>query len=472
MDNQYNNGNQNYGGQSDNTPYGQQNYGATMPVDNPGYVQTQYNPTYGQGQQNYGATMPVDNPGYVQTSYNTEYGQGQQDYGATMPVDNPGYGQTQYNPTYGQGQQGYGATMPVDNPGYGQSQYNQSMMSQNLPPQNLPPQNLAPQNMRQNYNQPQYEQSVSTHSHKQYGHVQNRQEQYSKEPVSKQKKTQNRNSAEKNKGSGMSAGWLIALCASIIVIIVGTAIICFVAMGKKKQIKDVKNASIQLSGASYTATYGELFSKSIGGAKWDYFKEDGEKLVQVTGDYNDKLNNRTDPIIVQFNVDDGVKLSCIAINANALSLTDSERVITEMYNSYYGAGNTTVSTEATEVTTAVTEATTEAATEATTAATEATTQATTEEAKKEYILENSSTTYLAVSDIAGLTKEQCRIARNEIYARHGRLFDDDELQAYFNSCSWYQGKIAPGEFDENSLSAIEKANLELIVNYEKDMGYR
>ena len=445
MDNQYNNGNQNYGGQSGNTPYGQQNYGATMPVDNPGYVQTQYNPTYGQGQQ---------------------------DYGATMPVDNPGYGPTQYNPTYGQGQQGYGATMPVDNPGYRQSQYNQSMMSQNLPPQNLPPQNLSPQNMRQNYNQPQYEQSVSTHSHKQYGHEQNRQEQYSKEPVSKQKKTQNRNSAEKNKGSGMSAGWLIALCASIIVIIVGTAIICFVAMGKKKQIKDVKNASIQLSGASYTATYGELFSKSIGGAKWDYFKEDGEKLVQVTGDYNDKLNNRTDPIIVQFNVDDGVKLSCIAINSNALSLTDSERVITEMYNSYYGAGNTTVSTEATEVTTAVTEATTEAATEATTAATEATTQATTEEAKKEYILENSSTTYLAVSDIAGLTKEQCRIARNEIYARHGRLFDDDELQAYFNSCSWYQGKIAPGEFDENSLSAIEKANLELIVNYEKDMGYR
>ena len=144
----------------------------------------------------------------------------------------------------------------------------------------------------------------------------------------------------------MSAGWLIALCASIIVIIVGTAIICFVAMGKKKQIKDVKNASIQLSGASYTATYGELFSKSIGGAKWDYFKEDGEKLVQVTGDYNDKLNNRTDPIIVQFNVDDGVKLSCIAINSNALSLTDSERVITEMYNSYYGAGNTTVSTNA------------------------------------------------------------------------------------------------------------------------------
>ena len=38
------------------------------------------------------------------------------------------------------------------------------------------------------------------------------------------------------------------------------------------------------------------------------------------------------------------------------------------------------------------------------------------------------------------------IARNEIYARHGRKFNDSELQAYFNSKSWYKGTVNPEDF--------------------------
>ncbi|MBQ9232711.1 MAG: YARHG domain-containing protein [Lachnospiraceae bacterium] len=120
-----------------------------------------------------------------------------------------------------------------------------------------------------------------------------------------------------------------------------------------------------------------------------------------------------------------------------------------------------------------TEMTSEMTTEATTqAATESTTETTTEAEKKEYMLENSSTEYITASDLTGFTEEQCRIARNEIYARHGRMFDDDELQAYFYSCSWYVGRIAPSEFDESVLSSVERANLDVIIAYEKDMGYR
>lgn len=64
-----------------------------------------------------------------------------------------------------------------------------------------------------------------------------------------------------------------------------------------------------------------------------------------------------------------------------------------------------------------------------------------------YILPESDSKYLTDSDVAGLSKEQLRIARNEIYARHGRRFKDPELQAYFDAQSWYNGTIDPEDFD-------------------------
>lgn len=83
-----------------------------------------------------------------------------------------------------------------------------------------------------------------------------------------------------------------------------------------------------------------------------------------------------------------------------------------------------------------------------------------------YILPESSTRILTDSKVKNLTKEQLRLARNEIYARHGRRFDDVELQNYFNSKSWYSGTIAPDDFTEEMLSEIEKKNIELIKKYE------
>lgn len=84
----------------------------------------------------------------------------------------------------------------------------------------------------------------------------------------------------------------------------------------------------------------------------------------------------------------------------------------------------------------------------------------------EYVFANSDSQYLTGNDFIGLTKEDCRIARNEIYARHGRTFSDEVLQAYFETCSWYYGWIAPEEFDDNVLNDVERYNLELIQSYE------
>lgn len=79
---------------------------------------------------------------------------------------------------------------------------------------------------------------------------------------------------------------------------------------------------------------------------------------------------------------------------------------------------------------------------------------------------------LTESDLVGLTKEECRIARNEIYARHGRMFSDPDLQNYFNSVSWYDGYLTADEFDESVLSQTEKDNLNTIAAYESKQGWR
>lgn len=90
----------------------------------------------------------------------------------------------------------------------------------------------------------------------------------------------------------------------------------------------------------------------------------------------------------------------------------------------------------------------------------------------EYILPDSDKRYLQMSDLEGFTAEQCRLARNELFARHGRLFSDESLQAYFNSKSWYVGTILPENFDDSVFNEYEIANRDLIVQFEKERGYR
>ena len=70
------------------------------------------------------------------------------------------------------------------------------------------------------------------------------------------------------------------------------------------------------------------------------------------------------------------------------------------------------------------------------------------------------------------TAEQCWLVRNEIYARHGRRFDDEYLRDYFNSKEWYTPTIDPDEFEESLLNSYEIANRDLIVEYERERGYR
>ena len=88
---------------------------------------------------------------------------------------------------------------------------------------------------------------------------------------------------------------------------------------------------------------------------------------------------------------------------------------------------------------------------------------------EDYIFPNSSSVLLTDAEVSGISKDQLRIGRNEILARHGRRFNDQALQQYFDSKSWSNGTISPDEFDANldsRLNDVERANIEIIKKYE------
>jgi hypothetical protein len=65
--------------------------------------------------------------------------------------------------------------------------------------------------------------------------------------------------------------------------------------------------------------------------------------------------------------------------------------------------------------------------------------------------------------LRGLSLHELRLLRNEIYARHGRIFKTDWLSQYFGGQSWYDPKE---DFKDEEISGNDKTNIETIVGYE------
>ncbi len=85
----------------------------------------------------------------------------------------------------------------------------------------------------------------------------------------------------------------------------------------------------------------------------------------------------------------------------------------------------------------------------------------------DYILPESGTKALKKSDIQNLTKDELGLARNEIYARHGRKFQMEIYQNYFEGKSWY--KVNPNydySDDNKNLNSIELGNVSTILSVE------
>lgn len=74
----------------------------------------------------------------------------------------------------------------------------------------------------------------------------------------------------------------------------------------------------------------------------------------------------------------------------------------------------------------------------------------------------------AVAELEEMSDYELYLARNEIFARHGRIFKNSDLQEYFGSKSWYDPRYTPEEFSESMLNANEKDNIERMAKIEQD----
>lgn len=102
-------------------------------------------------------------------------------------------------------------------------------------------------------------------------------------------------------------------------------------------------------------------------------------------------------------------------------------------------------------------------------------QDTAQENIENYIIPDSNSRYLTEDEVKNLSLKEINYAKNEIYARHGRKFDSQELQNYFNNQSWYHGTIEPENFQNSLLNDYEQKNAELLSKVEYSIsseGYK
>lgn len=90
----------------------------------------------------------------------------------------------------------------------------------------------------------------------------------------------------------------------------------------------------------------------------------------------------------------------------------------------------------------------------------------------EYIIKDSDLRYLKKEDLKHLDKKQLRLARNEIYARHGYIFKDRSLKKYFDSTDWYNGTIEADQFPDCLLNIYERQNVLCISAKENGKKYK
>ena len=90
------------------------------------------------------------------------------------------------------------------------------------------------------------------------------------------------------------------------------------------------------------------------------------------------------------------------------------------------------------------------------------------ERTEEYIIANVDKDIISLDSLRTLSDVDLILARNEIFARHGRRFNTTWIQEYFDKQSWYEGTIAPEDFDPDVLNDVEHANVDRMQYVEKN----
>ena len=90
--------------------------------------------------------------------------------------------------------------------------------------------------------------------------------------------------------------------------------------------------------------------------------------------------------------------------------------------------------------------------------------------KNDYIIPDSDKKYLTDADVENLTLREINYAKTELYARHGRKFDSNELRTYFESKSWYRVTVDPEDFSVSCFNQYENANAAFLNQKENERG--
>lgn len=82
----------------------------------------------------------------------------------------------------------------------------------------------------------------------------------------------------------------------------------------------------------------------------------------------------------------------------------------------------------------------------------------------------TDTKYYSKEDFQDVPPLIIHLAKNEIYARHGYIFKDENLNNYFKGQLWYIPLMSAEEFDDSIFNEYERENLKLLTeidNYRK-----
>lgn len=94
-----------------------------------------------------------------------------------------------------------------------------------------------------------------------------------------------------------------------------------------------------------------------------------------------------------------------------------------------------------------------------------------EKLRAEYIFPDSDKKYLSEDEIRTKTVDEMFIGRNEIFARHGYIFSDENLKNHFEGTSWYAGTVPAEQFNSDQVfNEFEKKNVELIQHVEDEIN--
>ncbi|MFP4219602.1 MAG: YARHG domain-containing protein [Phormidium sp.] len=79
---------------------------------------------------------------------------------------------------------------------------------------------------------------------------------------------------------------------------------------------------------------------------------------------------------------------------------------------------------------------------------------------------------LSETELSQKSKRELDLIRNEIFARHGYIFQTSEYRDYFNGQPWYSPRYTCREFEDKSpLTDVQAYNVALIRRHQQAMGH-